>query len=146
MRKKLSVLLITIMTCALLTACQSSMSYTWKMDNGEKVETKLDTSDGWKIKTDGTQFTVSNESGTVCNGALITGEGYDYYMDELDGAGVVEIINGTDYIRWYYDSDTGTENDCIARIPGTSYYVLIGSQQSWDDLTEALNKLTLIRG
>ena len=70
MKKLLTVLLITTI---LLTGCTTSKSYTYDVDNGDRIKITIDTSNGYDM-TSGSVFEITKDKKVLSNAMLIKGE------------------------------------------------------------------------
>lgn len=63
MKTKLLTPLLLFLVILTLTGCKTSLSYTYSVETGDKVEVKLNTSDGLKM-TMGPPFVIKDKDGT----------------------------------------------------------------------------------
>lgn len=146
MYKHRNVLMLAAVIClaaVLLTACTTSMSYTFSVETGDQVEVKLNTSDGLKMTQSDGQFSVLDADGQhLLDGGFVTAEGMDYYRSAMYTEGAEVLLDTDEEILWTYD---GEYNRLVMVNDRTG--VLIGSLMDPETAENAYQQLTItLRG
>lgn len=123
--KKIYMIFISFIFVLMLSACTTSLSYTFTVENGDNIKVKLDTSGGYKLSQEGSEFCVSKDGVELTRGFFMTEEKYTSYFDNVEGAKGVShfdsgTYNGNEYIYYQYEED-GTD---------TWYHVIIVEDSS----------------
>ncbi len=148
MKKSKLIVTLTAMVGALcmLTACttSSSMSFTFDIDNGDKVKIELDTSTGYKLSSD-VPFEISYKDKNVTTGSFMHSEGYDYYLEAAQTDSGVEDFesgskDGNDYFYWNYNDK---EFNYVIAVDGSDTVVIIGNQVSEESAEDVFERLTI---
>ena len=80
----LSLLLILSLVACSGVNFNTSMSYTFNVENGEKIKVTFDTTDNYSFKqSDGNMYFINNENLTILQGYFILSEMYDRFLTEL---------------------------------------------------------------
>lgn len=147
---KLKRIFVTLSMCVVLmmslTACHSSKSYTFRVDNGEKVQITLDTTDGYNIKQEDGVFTIQKEEEDILNGCFLSAEGYKQKAAAVAALGDEAIIKATPkdaptFYCYQFEGEAGLETDFLFQIEGGETGVLIGSLASRDEAEAAFKLL-----
>lgn len=139
------VLCMTLM----LSACKSSTSVTYSVDNGDKIKVSVDTQTGFRQNT-GNPYIISKDDTEYIQGSFGNAEAYDLYKSYIDMSDTAKLLeegeqDGNPYIFYtvYASEDGGdTEYDYIVRIAGSDTCALLGSTHSEDGAREAFAALS----
>lgn len=138
--RKLASLLIGVTACVtLLCGCtkNSSLSYTYDVETGDKVKVTIDTSNGYSMDSKN-PFTVKKDGEDILVCQFLSEEGYDYYSEILteenlasQKGSIVETgkKDNAEYIFYSVESDGGAEHDFFVTLNDKTS-IIIGSQRS----------------
>ncbi len=132
MKKLLTVLLITTI---LLTGCTTSKSYTYDVDNGDRIKITIDTSNGYDM-TSGSVFEITKDKKVLSNAMLIKGEYYQKYMNAAKEQGQIyeeSSNNNIDYIFYTVTSESHSEYNYIIKIKNSNTGLIIGNANSKEE-------------
>ena len=90
----LGVLGIVIIMSSLLFGCgkaKTSVAYTFKVNTGDSIEIKLDTSEGYSLSSD-VPFKISKEGKNLSQGTFITKDTYEQYVTGAKNEPKAKII------------------------------------------------------
>lgn len=98
MKKRLAGLICMVMVAASLVGCEAhtSKSYTFNVDTGDRVKIELDTSDGYDLKQENSNFYVEKDDTTCVTGTFATAETWEYYSDIAYQDEEAEVLEHTD--------------------------------------------------
>lgn len=136
------VVLMSIMSVGCST--NSSKSYTYTVDNGDKIKITLDTSDDYDISSD-LPFTISCGEEMLSQGSFILGEAYEQYVSVVETDEKAELLDfgtkdGHEYIFWCYN---GSEYNYAILINDSSTGIIIGNLVSEESAQECFNRLII---
>ncbi len=128
MKKIISVACIALCLCLLLTACRTSFSYTFNIENGDRVKVTLDTTNGHKIEQENGQFTIIEEGKDSMYGVFLTREMFDAYEETaLSSTDVLE--SGDDFCVFQQDGELGRETYILLMVDNSQTGVLLATLQ-----------------
>lgn len=147
MKRFQSMVLSAVMMSILLTGCggfSSSKTYTFTVDNGDKISIKLDTSDNYDL-TSNVPFEINYNGEVQSQGTFIQGEAYEQYVEVANGDPNAKVLDsgekdGNEYIFWSYDN---TEYNYAVRVEGSDTGLVIGNAVSEESARECFNRLTI---
>lgn len=145
--KRAAATLLAALLAFLLSACQSSQSFTFQIDNGEKIKVTLDTTDGYRLSQKDGVFTVEKDEQELLNGFFLTAEGYEQKAAAVLGSSDVVLLeaspedNPTDFF-YQFDGEAGLESDLLFKVEGAETGVMIGSLSPREDVAAAFQLLT----
>ncbi|MBQ8806646.1 MAG: hypothetical protein IJZ68_09410 [Bacteroidaceae bacterium] len=136
--------LVLVVACVGCSAAHTYMSWTFKVETGDNVKVKLDTTDGYKITSD-LPFIISKDGETLSQGTFIKGDFYEQYYEAAkttDGAKLLEEgeVNGHKYFAWSVNDE---EWDYAILLKGGKTGILIGNDVSQASAQEVFNRLTI---
>lgn len=145
MHKMMLCLVALVCIAAVIAGCttHSSMSYTFNVETGDAVKVTLDTSDKYKISTDG-RFTISLDGKTLTQGIFIHGDAYAQYVTAAktdDKATVLDsgTKDGHEYIFWSYN---GKEYNHAILITGSNTGIILCNQVSEESAKACFDRLS----
>lgn len=130
-----------------LTACTSSKSFTFQIENGEKIKVTLNTTDGYNLlQKDGT-ITIQKDDTNILAGFFLTSEGYEQYADMVNSSSNVTIIKMTPedaptFYLYQLEGEAGTETTFLFKVENAETGVILASLASADEAETAFNLLT----
>lgn len=147
---KLKNIFLTMFTCMILlislTACESSKSFTFQIDNGEKIKITLNTTNGYDLSQKDGVFTVKKEGEDILNGYFLSEDGYQEKLAAVNTSEGVTILEATPeasptFYCYQFEGEAGTETDFLFQIEGTKTGVIAGSLNSYEEAETAFQLL-----
>lgn len=144
MKKMMICLISLICMAALFVGCTSSMSFTFNVDNGDKIKVELDTTGGYNI-TSSIPFSISKDKEVLAQGTFIQGEGYEMYYNSAQTDEKATVLDsgtkdGVEYIFWNYDNK---EYNYAIMVTGAQTGLIISSQVSEEAARDCFSRLTI---
>lgn len=146
MKKLIVIVVCMVLMSVMIVACDtnSSKSYTFTVDNGDKIKITLDTSDDYNISSD-LPFTISCSDETLSQGLFILGEAYEQYVSVVETDDKAELLDsgtkdGHEYIFWCYN---GSEYNYVILINDSSTGIILGNPVSEESAKECFNRLSI---
>lgn len=147
MKKNITTSILAILLTVLmlsLTGCTTNMSLTYNVATGDNITVKLDTTNGYTIESESSQFMIKKDDEIISSGMFITLDGYDQYIDAANNTSGVEILekntkNGIEYTFYSYNN---SQFNYIVKIKNSNTGVLIGNAQSKESAEECFKLLT----
>lgn len=140
---------MAIFVLCLLTGCsssskKSSKTYTFTVDNGDRIKIELNTSNNYDLSAD-LPFIISNDGATLSQGTFIVAEAFEQFVDVVNSDENAVLIDsgnkdGNDYIFWSYG---GTEFNYALRITGSNTGIVLGNPVSEESARECFQRLTI---
>ena len=126
-----------------LTGCTKSKSYTFTVETGDKVKVQLNTTDGYDLSSD-LPFTISKNGNTLSQGTFITTDGYNQYIDVVNGDSNARILDsGTkDGISYTFYSYNDSEFNYVIKIDDSNTGILLGNPNSQEEAKKCFELLT----
>lgn len=147
-KKLLSIFALSCILACVFMGCttKSSMAFTFKVDNGDQIEIKLDTIDGYSITSE-LPFAISLKDEVQTQGTFIQSSYYDEYANVAKTDANAKVIkegelNGNKYIFWNYNN---AEYNAAIMVKNSNTAVLIGNNVSQDSAEKILNRLTITK-
>lgn len=146
MKKVLALILATVLVVCLFAGCatNSSKTYTFTVDNGDKIRISLNTTDNYDISSE-VPFTVSCDKETLSQGSFVLAESYQQYVSVVNTDENAKLIDsgtkdGNEYIFWCYN---GSEYNYAVLIKESNTGIVIGNTVSEESAKECFNRLTI---
>ncbi len=147
MKKVITVVLCVILMSTMIVGCRtkSSKSYTFTVDNGDKIKITLDTSDDYDISSD-LPFAISCDGEILSQGSFILSDAYEQYVSVVESDENAELLDsgtkdGHEYIFWCYN---GSEYNYAILIDDSSTGIILGNPISEESAKECFNRLDII--
>lgn len=144
-------LLLTFSVMLSLAACskQSSLSYTFGVDNGDNITIELDTNKGYSI-TPEVPFTITLNGETVSEGTFAYADTFDTYKEAIAGDTAANILeegvrDDCNYYLYTVTSATGSEHNYIIRVTDSDTCILLGSLSGEEAAREVFDRLAFIK-
>jgi len=136
------VVLISIMIIGCST--NSSKTYTFTVDNGDKIKITLDTSDDYDISSD-LPFSISCNEEILSRGSFIFGEAYEQYVSVVETDEKAELLDcgtkgGNEYIFWCYND---SEYNYAILVNNSNTGIIIGNLVSEESAKECFDRLDI---
>lgn len=143
MKKLIRLLSVIFILTLILTGCTTSKSFIYKVQTGDSVEVKLDTSNGYNLSSD-LPFTISKDNTKLSQGTFITMDGYNQYIELVNNDSNSKIIdsgnkNGITYTFYTYNN---SEFNYVIKINNSNTGILLGNPNSQKEAEEIFEKLT----
>lgn len=143
MKKLIRVLSVIFILTLILTGCTTSKSFIYKVQTGDSVEVKLDTSNGYNLSSD-LPFTISKDNTKLSQGTFITMDGYNQYIELVNNDTNSKIIdsgnkNGITYTFYTYNN---SEFNYVIKINNSNTGILLGNPNSQKEAKEIFERLT----
>lgn len=148
MKRVFKNLFFCMLILAGLSACDvtTSFCYTFNIDNGDKVDVTLDTSDGHKISQKDGEFIVKKDDKTLLKGFFMGQTDYENFRDKAlhtDGVTVKEDHPKDEEPYLRFNSDFVEDKVFfIKKVKGTSTFIGITSPLSDEEAVKAFSYLT----
>lgn len=138
--KKFALLVILSFSLIMFTGCNFYRKVTFNLDNGDKVEIKLDANDNYSITTE-LPFHITKDGSTVSVGSFLTLEEYEEYKENIkNNEGYTIIEESDDTILYDYKSE---EYNCIMKLPRSNTALLLKNEVSLESAREVFARLTI---
>lgn len=144
--KVIACALSVVLLLALLAGCSdnSTMAYTFSVDNGDSIKLSLNTMDGYELTSE-LPFTISCEGNVLSQGSFILGDAYAQYVNIVEEDVNAELLDsgtkdGNEYIFWCYN---GAEYNYAVLIADSSTGIVLGNVISEDSAKECFDRLTI---
>lgn len=126
-----------------LTGCTTNKSYTFKVDNGDKIKIQLNRTDGYDISSD-LPFTISKDGKTLSQGSFIQGSYYDKYVNAVNTDSLAKVIDSgsKDDIEYVFYTYNNSEYNYIIKVKNSNTGILLGNQNSQEDAEKCFGLLT----
>lgn len=148
MKRVFKNLFFCMLILAGLSACDvtTSFCYTFNIDNGDKVDVTLDTSDGHKISQKDGEFFIKKDDKTLLKGNFMRQSDYEKFCDRalnMEGVTIKEDHSKDEVpsIRFNANSD-GDKVFFIQKVKDTNTFIGISSPLSDDEAVKAFSYLT----
>lgn len=155
MKRVIALILTLALALAMFAGCSGSThkSFTFNIDNGDKVKVKLETTGGeYDITIESpyasaeVPFAIMVSDAVHTQGKFIHGEFYDQYVTAAqtdDKATVLDSAttkNGNEYVFWSYD---GTEFNFVVKIANSNTALLLANMVSEESAKACFERLTI---
>ncbi len=132
-----------LISILLLSGCKTDRSYTYDVDNDDKIRITVDPTSGYFID-DKVPFTISFDDKPVSKGTFITADSYDKYVTKIksdDKATVIEEeeLDDIKYIFYSYDDK---EFNYVIIVKDSKTGVLISNTTSIESAQNCFNELS----
>lgn len=128
-----------------LSACHTSKSYTFQIENGEMIKVKLDTSDGYDLIQENGRFAVKKSDETILQGYFLTEDGFTQKEALILSSQEVEIKQTNEHPKLYvyqYKGEAGLETDYLLQVENAKTGVIVGSLYSYEEANSAFEKMS----
>lgn len=141
-----SVLVICMFVCMVGCTATASMTLTYNVDNGDSINVKLNTIDGYSMTAE-SPFDIMKGEEVVTTGTFINSEDFEAYYEAVAIDESAEILeegekNGYEYLLWHYDAGEWQEYNYAIRVTGTNTGILLGNTVSKESAQEVFDRLT----
>ena len=148
----IGVIILVVAIVLLLGKCTTSVSYTYKVETGDKIKVSLKTGNGYKL-TKESPFEIKKDGKVLSQGMFITLDGYEQYTAavKLDpNAKVIETKEKGEIEYTFYsysDPTTGKESEWnyIIKVKKSDTGLLIGNPISKKSAKECFDRLTITK-
>lgn len=145
--KRYLTVLLCLVSLVCLSACHTSMSYTFQIDNGEKLVVNLDTTDGYKLSQEDGTFTIEKDGKEIFYGRFLKPEGFALYQEELSKQENAKLIklepsDSPTTCVYTFDGKAGPEVDYVLKVNGGETVVYMYTLLSLEEADKVMNLLT----
>jgi len=143
--KKLSLIILGVLSLFILTGCSTYKAYTYNVETGDSVKVKLITSDNYDISSE-IPFSITQNDDVKCSGTFITLDGYNQYLNVVNNDPSSSIIenNSKDNLKYLFYNYNNSEWNYIIKINNSNTGVLLGSNVSIDSARDCFDRLEFI--
>ena len=108
MKRLIKVITVFILSIFVVTGCNKTISVTYNVQTGDKVEVVLNTKENYKLTTD-VPFKINRGDDLVTIGQFLTEDGYQYYVSTIATDPKVsdkreDKKDDHTYVYWTYDN------------------------------------------
>ena len=130
-----------------LTGCTKSESYTFSVETGDKIEVKLNTTNGYDLSSD-LPFTISKDGNTLSQGIFITISSYNEYVNAAKTDSLANVIDESskDNIEYVFYSYNNSEYNYVIKVKGSNTGILLGNPNSQEEAEKCFELLTFSLG
>lgn len=138
---------ICVVLCFSLCGCgkvKSSISYTYSVETGDKVEIKLDSSDGYTMTSE-LPFVIYCGENALSQGMFITEEAYKAYESSVEHDENATLLSsgkkdGNVYVFWSYND---SEYNYAILIDDSQTGLILGNNVSEQSAKECFSRLNI---
>lgn len=146
-RRMVSRLAICILLMVLiLNGCglNTSKSYTFSVETGDKVEISLNTGNGYDLSSN-LPFTISKDDNVLSQGIFVSSDKYEEYIEAVKNDMDAKVLDsgtkdGIEYMFWNYDN---SEFNYAVLIKNSKTGIILGNNISKDSAEECFNRLKI---
>lgn len=135
---------LAIIVMLALTGCEkkTSKSYTFKVETGDKIEIKMNTTDGYNLTSE-LPIEFSKDDKVISHGSFGVESAYDQYYRIVKNSSMANIIEEKDkgnikYIFYEYDN---SEFNYIIKIKDSKTCFILGNNKSKASAREIFERL-----
>lgn len=128
-----------------LSACHTSKSYTFQIENGEMIKVSLDTSDGYDLIQNNGRFSVEKEDKAILQGYFLSEEGYAErraMILEAQDVTIKRTEKEPDLYVYQCQGEVGLETDYLVQVMDAKTGIVIGSLNSYEEAEAAFSLMT----
>lgn len=137
---------VAVVCSVWLAGCggSTSKSVTFKVDTGDNVKIKVNTTDGYDITSE-SPFSINKDGVLHSRGIFIDADEYGEYekiVNQDENATLLDkgVRDGNEYILWSYNNE---EWDIAVKIGDSNTAILLGNLVSEESAMECFNVLTV---
>ena len=138
----ISLAIVSVMLLT-LTGCTKNKSYTFSVETGDKIEVKLNTTDGYDLSSD-LPFTISKDGNTLSQGTFITISSYNEYVNAAKTDSLAKVIDESskDNIEYVFYSYNNSEYNYVIKVKNSNTGILLGNPNSQVEAKKCFELLT----
>lgn len=130
-----------------LTACHSSKSFTFQIDNGEQVKVTLNTTDGYDLTQEDGTFAVEEDGKTILYGRFLKPEGFALYQEEMSKQKNAKLVtlepaDSPTLCIYTFDGSAGPEVDYLMKLDGGETVVYLYTTKTAAEAEKLVELLT----
>ncbi|MBR2588502.1 MAG: hypothetical protein IKD77_04780 [Bacilli bacterium] len=143
--KKIIMLLVLVFAIVLvLTGCEkkSNKSYTFNVETGDKIEIKMDTTDGYNLTSE-LPIEFSKDDEVISQGIFAQEYAYDEYYKKAKNDSNATIIEekSNDNIEYFFYEYNNSEYNYIIKIKDSKTCFILGNDKSKKSAQEIFERL-----
>lgn len=131
-----------VISLLLVTGCTFYRSVTFTVETGDKVEIKLDASDGYSITTN-LPFAITKDDNVVTEGAFLTLDEFEQFKETILNNEESTIIDQDDEGTYIFFNYKDTEYDYLIKLPRSNTALVLKNEVSIESAEEVLDRLTI---
>lgn len=139
--KRFYYLLVVLLALFLSTGCTYYRSVTYNLDNGDEIEVKLVTNDGYSINTK-LPFVISKDEKVLSQGAFLTLEEYEQCKEIINTNEEVKVIEKKGKVFEYIFYNYNGQYNYLMKMPYSQTAILIKNEVSEESAREVFKRLT----
>lgn len=142
---------IVLVMLAMITLCcgcgkndiETSQSYTYDVETGDKIKITFKTTEGYAISPDN-PFIISRDGNTLSQGTFISKADYTEYAASIESASSVDLLNSgsKDNIEYIYWTNGNSEYDYAILIKDSETGVLLGNNVSQESAEDCFGRIS----
>lgn len=138
-------LCLLILLC--VSACHTSKSFTFQIENGEQIRITLDTTDGYDLVQEDGTFAVEKDDAYVLQGYFLSEDGYQQKEELVLSADFIDMkrmVPDEDPMMYVYqhEGNAGVETNFLFRLKGVETGIIVGSLESFEEADKAFSLMT----
>ena len=143
--KKIVMLVFLVVTVVLaLTGCEkkTSKSYTFKVETGDNIQIKMDTTDGYNLTSE-LPIEFSKDDKVISHGTFGVESAYDIYYNRVKTDSRSNIIEEKDKgnIKYFFYEYDNSEFNYIIKIKDSKTCFILGNNKSRESAHEIFERL-----
>lgn len=151
MRTKLgrfALIVVAVAAVAALSGCvtySTSMTFTFSVETGDNIAVELDTSSGYELRPEGSDFFVSKDGSDIVGGMFLTEVTYEQLVSNAhDDPRAQFVTDVKDNYEYTYSPEDGGETYYLLWVPGSNTGIGLFSQNNAtvDQVEKAVDLLT----
>ena len=147
MKRIIMLSILCVLVVFSLTGCNTSVSYTYNVNNENKITITFNTSGGYRMTHSENMKFFDDEDNEIAQGCFLTDSGYEYYEEAIQNDKTVKVIDKGDndkmkYIHYTVDGKSGIEYNYIIKIKNSNSSYALGSIISLEDVEEIFDRIS----
>lgn len=147
--KKVYKVLFCMIILLILSGCEfeTSRAITFDIETGDKIEVKLDTTDGYALSQEDGKFFVKKKEEEILQGVFMTNEKYDIYLENVHISKDVRINEEGkkgehDYLAFEIGDGNHLEQGILLKVKNTQTNILLASTSMKEEALQAFQYLS----
>ncbi len=145
-RSKILYAFLCLVMLLCVSACHTSKSFTFQIENGEQIKITLDTTDSYDLVQEDGTFAVEKDGDYLLQGYFLSEDGYrqkEELILSVDFIDMKRMVPDEDPMMYVYQHEgkAGSEVDYLFRVEGAETGVIVGSLMSFEEAETAFSLL-----
>lgn len=127
-----------------LSGCETSVSLTFQIENGDKIKVTLDTTDGYKLSEEQGKIYIKKDDKMILGGYFLTEQGYEDKLNVVlsTSESEVKILDKQpENLLYQFVGEMGLETIRIMKIEDSHTGILIGGFEAEEEVKAAMDSL-----